>query len=190
MVEPDERELIGEAEAARMRPLQCVRARYQSGVPAAGAMMGDRAEGRTSAGEVFISLFKSIDGFRGDSAAVAWVYRVAAQSLPKPHQVCGVGGAVSMTEGYEGRARRQRLAAFGKSEAPDPLDGGATDRAHAAGGCWRWPKARELVVLRESSTELHEIWRSPGCRRHRQEPLLAPAPDCASTSAARAREER
>lgn len=41
-------------------------------------MLGDRTEAEDLAQEVFISIFKAIDGFRGDSALSTWVYRIAA----------------------------------------------------------------------------------------------------------------
>jgi RNA polymerase sigma-70 factor (ECF subfamily) len=41
-------------------------------------MLGDPAEAQDVAQEVFVSVFKSIDGFRGDSALATWLYRIAA----------------------------------------------------------------------------------------------------------------
>ncbi len=40
-------------------------------------MLGDRTEAEDLAQEVFITVFKSIDGFRGDSKLSTWLYRVA-----------------------------------------------------------------------------------------------------------------
>lgn len=40
-------------------------------------MLGDAAEAEDLAQEVFITVFKSIDGFRGDSKLSTWLYRVA-----------------------------------------------------------------------------------------------------------------
>jgi RNA polymerase sigma-70 factor (ECF subfamily) len=40
-------------------------------------MIGDRAEAEDVAQEVFITVFKRIDGFRGDSKLSTWLYRVA-----------------------------------------------------------------------------------------------------------------
>lgn len=40
-------------------------------------MLGDRGEAEDLAQEVFITVFKSIDGFRGDSKLSTWLYRVA-----------------------------------------------------------------------------------------------------------------
>lgn len=40
-------------------------------------MLGDRSEAEDVAQEVFITVFKSIDGFRGDSKLSTWLYRVA-----------------------------------------------------------------------------------------------------------------
>src|SRR6187549_3842375 len=41
-------------------------------------MLGDRAEAEDLAQEVFISVFKSIDQFRGDAKLSTWLYRVTA----------------------------------------------------------------------------------------------------------------
>lgn len=40
-------------------------------------MLNDRGEAEELAQEVFITVFKSIDGFRGDSKLSTWLYRVA-----------------------------------------------------------------------------------------------------------------
>lgn len=40
-------------------------------------MLGDRAEAEDLAQEVFVTVFKSIDGFRGDAKLSTWIYRVA-----------------------------------------------------------------------------------------------------------------
>ncbi|HET6611788.1 MAG TPA: sigma-70 family RNA polymerase sigma factor [Kofleriaceae bacterium] len=41
-------------------------------------MLGDAAEAEDVAQEVFITVFKSIDGFRGDAKLSTWIYRIAA----------------------------------------------------------------------------------------------------------------
>jgi RNA polymerase sigma-70 factor (ECF subfamily) len=40
-------------------------------------MLGDEAEAEDVAQEVFVSVFKSIDDFRGDSALATWLFRIA-----------------------------------------------------------------------------------------------------------------
>jgi RNA polymerase sigma-70 factor, ECF subfamily len=41
-------------------------------------MLGNSAEAEDVAQDVFVSAFKAIDGFRGDSALGTWLYRIAA----------------------------------------------------------------------------------------------------------------
>lgn len=41
-------------------------------------MLGNAAEAEDVAQEVFVSVFKSIENFRGDSALATWLYRIAA----------------------------------------------------------------------------------------------------------------
>ncbi|MSP59038.1 MAG: sigma-70 family RNA polymerase sigma factor [Myxococcales bacterium] len=41
-------------------------------------MIGSREEAEDIAQEVFVTVFKSIDGFRGDSKLSTWLYRIAA----------------------------------------------------------------------------------------------------------------
>lgn len=40
-------------------------------------MLGSRAEAEDVAQEVFITVFRNIDGFRGDSRLSTWIYRIA-----------------------------------------------------------------------------------------------------------------
>ncbi len=40
-------------------------------------MLGDRGEAEDVAQDVFLTVFKSIDGFRGDSKLSTWLYRIA-----------------------------------------------------------------------------------------------------------------
>src|SRR5688500_7876176 len=43
-------------------------------------MLGNREEAEDVAQEVFITVFKSIDQFRGDSKFSTWLYRIAANT--------------------------------------------------------------------------------------------------------------
>ena len=41
-------------------------------------MLGDRGEAEDLAQEIFVTIFKSIDSFRGDSKLSTWIYRIAS----------------------------------------------------------------------------------------------------------------
>lgn len=43
-------------------------------------IVGDRAEAEDVAQEVFVAIFKHIDGFRGDAKFSTWVYRIATNT--------------------------------------------------------------------------------------------------------------
>lgn len=43
-------------------------------------IVGDRAEAEDVAQEVFVSIFKHVDGFRGDAKFSTWVYRIATNT--------------------------------------------------------------------------------------------------------------
>ena len=56
---------------------ELVRRHQGAGLSPAVRMLGDEAEAEDVAQEVFVSVFKSIDDFRGDSALATWLYRIA-----------------------------------------------------------------------------------------------------------------
>lgn len=49
-------------------------------------MLGNREEAEDLAQEVFVTVFKSIDGFRGDSKLSTWIYRVATNHCRNRHK--------------------------------------------------------------------------------------------------------
>lgn len=115
-------------------------------------MLGDRAEAEDLAQEVFISIFKAIDGFRGDSQLSTWVYRVAANHCRNrikylarrrkklTHDFDEEAGE----EATEGSHAQQRPA------APDRLlEAHQTEHLLQQGLLTLDEEQRELIVLRE-----------------------------------------
>ncbi len=79
MLEADESELIEKLRRRDEAAFSAFVLRYQERVfRLLLRMLGDRAEAEDLAQEVFISIFKAIEGFRGESQLSTWVYRVAA----------------------------------------------------------------------------------------------------------------
>src|SRR5947209_1541433 len=58
--------------------VQCVRTYQDKVYGLIYRMLGNHAEAQDVAQEVFVTVFKSIDGFRGESKLSTWLYRIAA----------------------------------------------------------------------------------------------------------------
>jgi RNA polymerase sigma-70 factor (ECF subfamily) len=113
-------------------------------------MLGDRAEAEDLGQEVFISIFKAIEGFRGDSQLSTWVYRVAANHCRNRLK-------------YLSRRRRQLTEAYDEQDeagtdvpgqerpdAPDRLiEARQTEHFLQEGLLMLDDEQRELIVLRE-----------------------------------------
>jgi RNA polymerase sigma-70 factor, ECF subfamily len=52
-------------------------------------MIGNRAEAEDLAQEVFVSIFKKIDGFRGDASLFTWIYRIASNHCKNRQKYLG-----------------------------------------------------------------------------------------------------
>jgi RNA polymerase sigma-70 factor (ECF subfamily) len=114
-------------------------------------MLGDRAEAEDLAQEVFISIFKAIDGFRGDSQLSTWVYRVAANHCRNRIKYL-TRRRRQLTDGYDeqGDDHLSSAAHNGRSEAPDQLiEAKQTESLLQAGLLSLDDEQRELIVLRE-----------------------------------------
>lgn len=75
----DERELIERLQRKEERAFAELVRRYEEQVfRVVFRMVGDRAESEDISQEVFVTVFRSIDGFRGESKLSTWIYRVAA----------------------------------------------------------------------------------------------------------------
>lgn len=126
-------------------------------------MLGDRAEAEDLAQEVFISIFKAIDGFRGDSQLSTWVYRVAANHCRNRIKYLSrrrrhFGGEFD-EESDDGKDAPNAPA---RPTAPDRLmEARETEGVLQAGLMTLDEEQRELLVLREvehlSYEEIMEI---------------------------------
>lgn len=117
-------------------------------------MLGDKAEAEDLAQEVFISIFKAIDGFRGDAQLSTWVYRVTMNHcrnrikyLARRHRQSTEsfeeGGAADEGSAQSDHAPQQPVA-------PDrALEGRQTHALLEQGLASLDEEQRELILLRE-----------------------------------------
>ncbi|MEM9069171.1 MAG: sigma-70 family RNA polymerase sigma factor [Myxococcota bacterium] len=105
-------------------------------------MLGDRAEAEDLAQEVFVTVFKSIGGFRGDSKLSTWMYRVATNHCKNRIKYLGR------------RARGQ------KQEFDEVTDAHSLESATMSTSV-RLPRPDEMVTGRETEhfirVALHEL---------------------------------
>lgn len=117
-------------------------------------MIGDRAEAEDLAQEVFVTVFKSIGSFRGDSKLSTWMYRVATNHCRNRIKYLG-RRARNRKQPYEdGDARDEHSgSALGTSAhipGPDAVaEGKQTERLVQAALLSLSAEHRELVVFRD-----------------------------------------
>ncbi len=152
MLDAEERELVHKLKLRDEAAFSAFVLRYQERVfRLLLRMLGDRAEAEDLAQEVFISIFKAIDGFRGDSQLSTWVYRVAANHCRNRIKYL-TRRRRQLTEGYDESGDDHLVAAAhnGRSEAPDQLiEAKQTESLLQAGLLSLDDEQRELIVLRE-----------------------------------------
>jgi RNA polymerase sigma-70 factor (ECF subfamily) len=124
-------------------------------------MIGDRAEAEDLAQEVFISIFKAIEGFRGDSQLSTWVYRVAANHCRNRIKYLARRRR-QLTENYDEQIDEGGAQIQERPNPPDRLlEAQQTEHLLQAGLLQLDEEQRELIVLREvehlSYEEIMEI---------------------------------
>ncbi len=151
MVDSEERELIERLKRHDEAAFNTFVLRYQERVfRLLLRMLGDRAEAEDLAQEVFISIFKAIDGFRGDSQLSTWVYRVAANHCRNRLKYL-TRRRRKLTEAYDEQSEDATVVpGADRPDAPDQLlEAQQTEHFLQAGLLTLDEEQRELIVLRE-----------------------------------------
>jgi RNA polymerase sigma-70 factor (ECF subfamily) len=150
MVDAEERELIERLKRRDEAAFNRFVLRYQERVfRMLLRMLGDRAEAEDLAQEVFISIFKAIEGFRGDSQLSTWVYRVAANHCRNRIKYLQRRRR-QVTDGYDDQSDEGGVQVQERPNPPDRLlEARQTEHVLQAGLLSLDEEQRELIVLRE-----------------------------------------
>ncbi len=115
-------------------------------------MLGSRAEAEDVAQEVFVSVFRHIDSFRGDSSLSTWLYRVATNHCKnrlKYHQR-RFAGRTGPLDGVPEGALQAGTATAPRVQPPDKvLQGYEVQEAIRRGIAQLEEDHRVLIVLRD-----------------------------------------
>jgi RNA polymerase sigma-70 factor (ECF subfamily) len=133
-------------------------------------MIGRRAEAEEITQETFISVFKSIDGFRGDAKLSTWLFRVAV-NLCKNKMKYNARRSGSGQQDLDSIADHTELGgaegvSVGSMSRPDEMaEGIQLERIVKAALLELEPEFRELVILRDvedlSYEEIAEVTQLP-----------------------------
>ncbi len=86
----DEQRLISKLKRRDPRAFEQLVLRYQSQVfNFIYRMIGSREEAQDLAQEVFVSVFKNIEGFRGDASLATWIYRITSNHCKNRRKYLG-----------------------------------------------------------------------------------------------------
>lgn len=124
-------------------------------------MMGDEAEAQDLSQEVFVTVFKSIDGFRGDSKLSTWLYRVAVNHCKNRIKYLNRrarGATTALTELSEREAVESgSMATSAQVARPDQaFEGRQMEHFIRLGLSELDQEQRELVVLRDLENLTYE----------------------------------
>ncbi|MFW6050629.1 MAG: sigma-70 family RNA polymerase sigma factor [Myxococcota bacterium] len=126
-------------------------------------MLGNRAEAEDLAQEVFITVFKSIEGFRGDARLGTWIYRVTINHCKNRLKYLGRRGRAGQRPYAEGSHGSDAAPALsGAVAGPEASARGREMERLVQRAIAELPDdQRELVVLRDieslSYDEIREI---------------------------------
>jgi RNA polymerase sigma-70 factor (ECF subfamily) len=117
-------------------------------------MLGNREEAEDVAQEVFVTVFKAIDTFRGDSKFSTWLYRIAANQCKNRMKYLGRRSYKSTGELDEAAEREMQVAQPSVMkphvDGPDAvLEGLQLERMVQEGIAALDEEHRELIVLRD-----------------------------------------
>ena len=146
-------------------------------------MLGNRQEAEDVAQDVFITVFKTIESFRGEAKFSTWLLRIAANHAQEPDQAPGAAA--------DRRRRPGRRVAAARAAGPARAARAGADRRPRQ-ACWRRPQTerlmqeaianldedqRLLVVLRDvEEMSYQEIGEITGSARRDDKIALAPRP--------------
>lgn len=129
-----------------------VRAYQQKVFTVVARMLGNRADAEDLAQEVFITVFRSIDSFRGDARLSTWLYRVAVNHCK--NRIKYLDRRARKTSREIGDTPEQAVADGGGVMTPiarpdDSAQGTELEKVVQRALALIDPDHRELIVLRE-----------------------------------------
>ena len=131
-------------------------------------MLGNREEAEDVAQEVFITVFKSIDSFRGDSRFSTWLYRITANHCKNRIKYLARRHDRDRDEYDEGRERASAAGAYAAASIPRPdkhLEGVELERLMQESIATLDEDHRLLIVLRDiEELSYEEICQITGVR--------------------------
>jgi RNA polymerase sigma-70 factor (ECF subfamily) len=152
MLDAEEQELVERLKRRDEAAFNVFVLRYQDRVfRVVLRMLGDRTEAEDLAQEVFISIFKAIESFRGESLLSTWVYRVAANHCRNRLKYL-TRRRQKLTDDFdeESVAGAEGASAPDRPSTPDRLlEARQTEQLLEEGLAKLDAEQRELIVLRE-----------------------------------------